>query len=183
MNNNEIQIVAFNNPYPPDFGGAIDVYYKIKALKEIGVKIHLHIYYDDRNDVSGLTHLCESIYLYKKDAKITKHFSLLPYAVSSRISNELVDNLNKSEAPILFESVRTTGVLLHNQFNQKTAVRCHNIESDYSFGLFKSERNWIKKVAFLIEGCKFQYYESVLEKVDFLFTLSFHEQSYYKKKF
>ncbi|MEI7802398.1 MAG: mannosyltransferase, partial [Bacteroidota bacterium] len=41
---NQLHIISFNVPYPPDYGGVIDVYYKIKALKEAGVKIHLHCY-------------------------------------------------------------------------------------------------------------------------------------------
>ena len=31
----ELQIVCFDNPYPPDFGGVIDVYYKIKSEKDL----------------------------------------------------------------------------------------------------------------------------------------------------
>ena len=183
MGNKEIQIVAFDNPYPPDFGGAIDVFYKIKALNELGVKIYLHIYYDVRSDVSGLEPLCETITLYKRNASIINHFSLFPYCVNTRISKVLIENLNKIKAPILFESMRTTGILKKHVFKQKTAVRCHNIEHDYSWGLFKSEGNWLKKTAFFLEGYKLKYYESILNYVDFLFTLSNHEQAYFSKNF
>ena len=34
-----LQIVIFDNPCPPDYGGVIDVFYKIKALKALGVRI------------------------------------------------------------------------------------------------------------------------------------------------
>ena len=37
-----INIVSFNVPYPPNYGGIIDVYYKIKALREIGCEVVLH---------------------------------------------------------------------------------------------------------------------------------------------
>lgn len=37
-----LNIVAFDNPYPPTYGGVIDVYYKLKSLAETGLKIHLH---------------------------------------------------------------------------------------------------------------------------------------------
>ena len=31
-------------PYPPDYGGVFDLYYKLKYLHERGVIIHLHCY-------------------------------------------------------------------------------------------------------------------------------------------
>lgn len=183
MINKEIQIVAFNNPFPPDFGGAIDLFYKIKALNELGVKIYLHIFYDVRSDTSGLIPLCETINLYKRNRAFIKHFSLLPFSVNTRLSKELINNLNKKEAPILFESLRTTGILREHVFRQKIAVRCHNIEHDYSWGLFKSERNWFKKAAFFLEGHKLKCYEPILNKVDMLLPLSNYEYSYYSKYF
>ena len=33
MNLKNINIVSFDIPYPPNYGGIIDVFYKIKALK------------------------------------------------------------------------------------------------------------------------------------------------------
>ncbi len=183
MVSKEIQIVAFNNPYPPDFGGAIDIYYKVKALSALGVKVYLHIYYDDRKDISVLDALCEKIYLYKKNTSYFKHFSLIPYAINSRFSKTIINNLEAIDAPIIFESIRTTSVLLNYKFKQKVAVRCHNIEHEYSWGLFKSEQKWFKKIAFLLEGFKLKRFESVLNNADVLFPISFHEYSYFFEKF
>ena len=42
--NKHLHIVSFDVPYPPDYGGAIDVYYKLKALHEEGIKIYLHCF-------------------------------------------------------------------------------------------------------------------------------------------
>lgn len=183
MIDKKIQIVSFNNPYPPDFGGAIDLFYKIEALNELGVKVYLHIFYDLRNDISELIPLCETINLYKRNKSFVKHLSLIPYCVNTRLSTELINNLNKNKAPILFESLRTTGVLRKHTFKQKIAVRCHNIEHDYSWGLFRSERNWLKKIAYFLEGYKLKHYESVLNKAQALITLSYYENSYYGKHF
>ncbi|NNC51086.1 MAG: hypothetical protein HKO01_11165 [Flaviramulus sp.] len=183
MHKNEIQIVTFDNPYPPDFGGAIDVFYKIKALSDLGVKIYLHIYFDDRHDISGLKPLCETINLYKREKSFTQHLSWLPYGVITRDSKNLIKNLNKSEAPILFESLRTTGILRKHAFKQKIAVRCHNLEHDYSWGLFKSEANWFKKIAFFVEGFKYKKYEAILKKAHVLFSLSYYENYYNNNNF
>lgn len=183
MPKKELQIVSFNNPNPPDYGGAIDVYYKIKALSELGVDILLHSFYDDRKDILPLKPFCKQITLYKRKKGIFKYLSIVPYSVNTRISNHLIENLNASDAPVLFESIITTGVLLKQDFKQKLAVRCHNIEHQYSRGLFKSERNLLKKIAFYIESLKLERYESILKKADVLFPLSYFEFNYFKKRF
>ncbi|APY10093.1 hypothetical protein BWZ22_02070 [Seonamhaeicola sp. S2-3] len=179
MYNKAIQIVSFNNPYPPDFGGVIDVFYKIKALNELGIKVYLHFYYHDRSDLLGLEPYCEKIFIYKKDNSILKHLSFLPFSVSSRYSQDLIENLVSIKAPILFESIRTTSILKKVKLKQKIAIRCHNIEHKYSWGLFRSEQNIIKKIAFLIESLKFKQYENILSKADYIFTISNHEYKYF----
>ena len=179
----ELQIIAFNNPYPANYGGVIDIYYKIKALSKLGVKIHLHFFTDDRHDVSGIESYCETIYSYKRQNALRFHLSKLPFCVRSRQSKRLLENVKQLNCPILFESIRTTGILNRSQFKQKVAVRCHNIEHEYSWGLYKSETNFLKKIAFAAEAFKLKRYESVLQKADCLFLLSHHDYHYYEAKF
>lgn len=183
MADKEIQIVAFNNPYPPNFGGAIDMFYKIKALHNLGIGIHLHLFYNERDDVSGLQNLCKSINTYKQNRLLVKHISFLPFSNTSRNSKLLEERLQACEAPILFESLRTLMPLKHIVFKQKVAVRCHNIEHDYSFGLFRSETNWLKKIAHLIEGKKQRRFETILNRADVLFSISNYEQSYFSENY
>jgi hypothetical protein len=40
----ELHIISFNVPYPPNYGGVMDVFFKIRALHEQGIKIHLHCF-------------------------------------------------------------------------------------------------------------------------------------------
>ena len=57
--NDSIQIVAFAVPWPPNYGGAIDIFYKIKALHEQGVKTHLHAFaYDGHVPSDELESYC-----------------------------------------------------------------------------------------------------------------------------
>lgn len=183
MATKSLQIVSFDNPFPSDYGGVIDVFYKIKALYRIGVEIHLHAFYDDRVDVSGLKSLCKSITLYKRDKSLTKHFSLKPYGVNSRVSKALVVNLNKMDCPVLFESIVSTDVLEDIETTKKISVRCHNIEHHYSLGLAKSERSFVKKLAFYIESFKLKLYQKKLQKADVLLTLSNFETDYFEANF
>lgn len=183
MQKKAIQIVTFNNPYPPNYGGAIDMYYKIKALSAQGVQISLHVFYEDRIDLGDLKLYCENIALYKRDRSVLKHLSFKPFAVTSRISKELVENLKASKVPVFFESLRTLWVLGKVDLSQKIAVRCHNIEHDYSWGLYRNETNWLKKIAYLLEGYKYKYFESILNKADILMPLSYYDFEYFKAQY
>ena len=49
MSEVHLHIISFTIPYPPNYGGAIDVFYKIKALHSAGVKVHLHCFSYDLN--------------------------------------------------------------------------------------------------------------------------------------
>ena len=183
MSKKELQIVAFNNPYPPDYGGAVDIFYKIKALSALGIKIHIHIYTDKRHDVTGLKPYCASINLYPQKRSYLRHLSLLPFSVNSRRSKSLYENIMSIKAPVLFESLRTCYLLKSKHWEIKTAVRCHNIEHDYSLGLSKSETNFFIKLAHFVEGHKQKWFEQVINNTDVIFSISQYEQSYFSNKF
>ena len=44
MENKRLHIVAFDVPFPANYGGAIDVFYKLKALHQLGIRITLHCF-------------------------------------------------------------------------------------------------------------------------------------------
>ena len=178
-----IQIVSFNNPYPPNYGGVIDVFYKIKYLHSLNIDIYLHIFYDDRFDIENLKPYCKDIYLYKRDKLIIKFISKIPFCVSSRSSNQIYNNLIKSEAPILFEGLQSTQVLINNSFKNKIIVRTHNIEHNYYFGLAKSEANIFLKAMYFIEGAKLRKFESILNKANIILPLSRGEFEYFNKNY
>ena len=62
MSEIHLQIISFNIPYPPNYGGVIDVYYKLKALHSAGVKVHLHCFEYGREIPEDLNKLCFEIY-------------------------------------------------------------------------------------------------------------------------
>jgi len=154
-----LNIVAFDNPYPPTYGGVIDVYYKLIALEKQGVKIHLH-YYSNKKDIAlELKNICEEVFIYKRETGLTKHFSKYPYIVLSRSSEELIKNLAKNNYPILFEGLHTTYPILKiNSIRKRSIIRHHNIEHDYYLGLYKSEKNILHRLYYLIESFKLKSY-------------------------
>ncbi|MEG2515024.1 MAG: glycosyltransferase family 1 protein, partial [Bacteroidaceae bacterium] len=41
---NKLHIISFQVPFPPNYGGVIDVFYKLKSLKDLGYYLILHTY-------------------------------------------------------------------------------------------------------------------------------------------
>ena len=145
-----LHIIAFDIPYPPDYGGVIDVYYKIKTLCEAGIKIHLHCFEYNRKPEKKLEELCFSVNYYPRKSGIKTHLSLKPYIVGSRISAELEKNLLKDRYPILFEGLHTCHPLKDSRFAKRYKIyRESNIEHQYYFHLFKAGKG-LKNKLFLI---------------------------------
>src|SRR5690606_416987 len=111
MKNQALHIVSFDNPYPPNYGGVIDVFYKIKALNAIGYKIHLHCFTKQiPSDCDVLQSLCSEVFFYPINQNPFFLFSSLPFSVLSRSDVKLVENILKTDAPILFDGLKTTFV-------------------------------------------------------------------------
>ena len=183
MPNNEIHIVCFDNPYPAVYGGVIDVFYKIKALHKLGVKIRLHCFVDVfPTETSMLESLTESCYFYKRNKSIFNFLSTKPFSVASRNHHTLWQNLNADKSPILFEGLQSTSVLCAKCFKDRGLfLRLHNLENNYYKGLLKSETNLFKKILYLIESYKYERYLNILAEFDYVFTLSKFETDYVNK--
>jgi len=183
MSDLHLHIVSFDIPYPANYGGVIDVYYKAKALAEKGVKVHLHCFQYGRKPSTELTDLFYEVKYYKRDISKKHLFKSIPYIVSSRISNELKANLRKDKHPILMEGLHTSSLLesktLHK--GRKMIVRPHNIEHEYYQNLAKVESDIFKKYYFYNESVKLKRYESILKKADLLLAISKNDEAYFKQ--
>ena len=177
-----LNIVCFNVPYPPDFGGAIDVFFKLKALSEAGIKIHLHVFEYGRGRPAELNKYCEMVYYYQRDRSFFKSLGITPYIVSSRKNKELIKNLNASNAPVLFEGIHTISPLKSKTFKPvSTFVRMHNLEHEYYNGLFRSEPNIGKKLFYWLESKKLKRYQKNLNSCDKVLSISPADQAYFEK--
>lgn len=182
--NKNLNIVSFDVPYPPNYGGAIDVFYKLKALNELGVTIYLHTYEYGRGIQEELEIFCEKVFYYSREKKINHLFSKTPFIVKSRANKELIKNLNNNNYPILFEGLHTTYPFLVNNFNNRiTLIRAHNIEHYYYKGLSKSEENKFKKLYFSFEAFKLIKYQNILNKANYILSISPSEQEYFSVEF
>lgn len=185
MQDKILHIVSFDNPFPPKYGGVIEVFYKIKALHEIGYKIYLHCFVNAvPSKSSELQDLCEKVYFYKNNYNPFYFFSKIPFSVISRNDKKILENLNKVEAPILFEGLKTAYFSGNKSLkNRLRILRLHNIEQDYFKGISKSEKNWFKKELYRFESRKYQNYEKAIQNFDHVISLSYFENDYTNQKF
>jgi hypothetical protein len=159
-----IHIVAFDVPYPADYGGVIDIYYRIKALYELGFKITLHCFDYGRGEQTHLSEITEKVYYYSRSKTIWNGLNKRPFIVASRRSKALLNRLLEDEFPILFEGIHTSWFLENADIQKrKTVVRTHNIEQDYYISLSKNV-GFLKSLYFKLEALKLKRYESILEK-------------------
>lgn len=179
-----LQIVAFNIPYPADYGGVIDIFYKIKALHECGVSIYLHCFEYNRPRAKELEKYCAKVYYYQRRLGIRYQFSLKPYIVITRSNNQLLSNLKQINTPIIFEGLHTCQYLDHSSIkNQLKIVRTHNIEHEYYQNLRKVEGNILRKLFFCVEACKLSNYEKILKNADQILAISPNDNLYFDRKF
>ena len=178
-----LHVIAFDVPYPANYGGVIDVFYRVKALSEAGVKVHLHCFEYGRGEQEVLNR-CHEVKYYKRDTSFAKQLSLTPFIVNSRRSEDLVQDLLKDDYPILCEGLHTTAVLLDKRLkNRKIYVRAHNVEHDYYQALGQAERWCGKKLFYLIEAWKLKRYEAVLKRADGIFAISQSDADYFSQKY
>jgi hypothetical protein len=184
----QLHIISFNYPYPPSYGGIIDVYYKIKALSDLGIKIHLHCFVDQIPDKIDpeVKEITENVFFYQKKKNPLLYFSSTPFATAIRNSETLLKNLEKNKAPILFEGLQTTHLMqLLRGNDHQLYLRYHNNETEYYKGLSASENNLFKKIIYKIESLKYKgYQKKLLSKFEAVFCLSekeYHEVESYSK--
>lgn len=169
----KLHIVSFDNPFPPNYGGVIDVYYKLQALAEAGVEITLHVFEYGREPNAHLNKWCKQIHYYARRRFVNPFIGTLPYIVTTRNDEQLLENLLVDDAPILFEGLHSCYYLNDTRLaNRKRFVRMHNIEHDYYRKLEEVETNFFKKYFFSKEAERLQRYESVLQKADIVFAIS-----------
>ncbi len=184
MSDQHLHIISFDIPYPANYGGVIDVFYKAKALTEKGVKVHLHCFEYNRKRNAELDKLFHKVHYYKRDVSKKHLFKNIPYIVSTRHSEELASNLLKDDYPILMEGLHTSGLLEDQRFkNRFKIVRTHNIEHEYYLNLAKVENDIFKKYYFYNEANKLRRYEKVLSRADLLLSISKNDERYFSSHF
>lgn len=181
-----LHVVTFQNPSPPDYGGVIDVYYKLKALHRTRVKVKLHTFvYGGRDDLAPLGSVADCVTGYKRMTGLLGLSSRMPYIVKSRRNLQLLADLMADDDPILFEGLHCCAFLDHPSLAHRLKiVRAHNVEHDYYRGLARVESNPLKKYYFNREARLLQRFEAkVMPHADLILAISPADRDYFAKAY
>ncbi len=179
-----LHIVCLDVPYPPDYGGVFDLFYKIKTLHDLAVSIHLHCFEYGRGRQRELEKYCFSVNYYsRKKYQPLSHFRL-PYIVSSRVNKDLLKNLLKDDYPVLLEGIHCTYFLFSGELKErKVFVRLHNVEYEYYNELAKSTKNIFRKIYYQQESRLLKKYEMGIANKAAFIAVSEKDKNIYEEIF
>ncbi len=179
-----LHIIALDVPYPADYGGVYDLFYKLPALQKQGVKIHLHCFYKNRSRQPELNKYCEEVFYYQRNSTHKTIVSHLPYIVSSRMNEDLQQRLLKDNYPVFMEGVHSTYITTDERFSErKKFVRIFNVEQAYYRCLYKFSGNIKNKIYYWLEAKKLLQYERMLAKnATAYWAVSHTDADYYRQK-
>ena len=177
-----LHIIALDVPYPANYGGVYDLFYKLPALQQQGVKIHLHCFYKNRTPQPELNKYCEEVFYYKRNMSRKEITSNLPYIVSSRINEELHQRLLKDDYPVLMEGVHCSYITTDKRFfNRKIFVRINNVENEYYKKLFNFSNNLKTKFYYWLEAKKLSKYENIMaQNATAYWAVAYTDVDYYR---
>ncbi|MEN8956759.1 MAG: hypothetical protein ABF258_01945, partial [Flavobacteriales bacterium] len=179
-----INIISFDVPFPANYGGVIDVFYKLQTFHKMGVKVHLHCFEYGRGEQSELEKYCESVCYYKRKDHWINLLSSTPFIVKTRVSRKLEKNLLSNDYPILFEGLHTCFLLNNPNFKNRIKLyRESNIEHRYYNHLAKSEKSFKKKLFLLWEARKLKKFESIVNYAQHSFMVSQTDFHYFEMKY
>src|SRR3954454_11367807 len=162
-----------------------DLFYKLPALQQAGISIHLHCFTYNRSPQKELEKYCASVHYYPRHTGIKGLSLTLPYIVSSRSNKALLQTLLQDEYPILMEGVHCTYPLLDKRFSKrKMFVRLHNVEYQYYYHLYKSTTAFFKKAYYLAESFLLKRYERrIASKAATFWAVSYKDADIYREVF
>ena len=158
-----LHIVCLDVPYPVDYGGVFDLFYKIKALSEAGVKIHLHCFEYGRGQQPVLNQYCEEVHYYERVTPLKSLATSVPYIVASRANDALLKRLKQDDYPVLMEGMHCTYFAYSGDLPaNRCFVRLHNVEYEYYRQLSETSGSMFKKLFFKRESALLKKYEAAM---------------------
>ncbi len=169
MADKHLHIVCYDVPYPVDYGGVFDLYYKIKTLSEAGVKIHLHCFEYGRGRQPELEKYCVEVNYYERLSAFKSISTTLPYIVCSRANVQLLANLKMDNYPILMEGMHCTYFVHSGDLpRERCFVRLPNVEYNYYSKLAETTSSLPKKLYYQRESkLLYNYEKGLADKADF----------------
>jgi hypothetical protein len=184
MEERHLHMICMDVPFPPDYGGVFDLFYKIKALHQLGIQIHLHCFEYGRGKQSELEKYCSSVAYYQRREGHKGVSHKLPYIVCSRSDESLLARLLQDDHPVLAEGIHCSYLLNDERFaGRKIFLRIHNVEYLYYRQLFVTATSIWKKIYYLRESIILKKYERQVADKASLIAVSRKDALFYKEQF
>lgn len=179
MSGHDLHIVSFAVPLPARYGGAIDVWHRLRALHASGIRIRLHCFiYDSFQPQAQLHEVAAQVYYYPRVIWPAMFEAGQPYIVTSRKSPELLKRLSQDHVPILFEGIHTTGFAgeLHDRIQ---LLRSHNVEHEY-YNELADRTKGMRSLMYRRESvCLSDYEKAIAGHFDAVLAISPQDQKWY----
>jgi hypothetical protein len=176
-----IHIVSLVLPWPTNYSGAVDIFYRIQALHQQGAQVHLHCLCEPVPIPPQIAEICASVTCYPtKFNWQTLSFSL-PYTVRLRASAALTKRLLQDEYPIIFEGINACHFLYFNNCaNRNIYIRLHAVKHvDYA-KLAKRETNIVKRLYYKFESGSYIRFKQKIAHKTIILSLNNNDVEVYK---
>ncbi len=167
-----VLIIAPDVPYPDDYGGAKDVWQRLRVLDQHGHALSLLATFKDERrraafEASPESKTFREIALFRS-SPWRGLASVYPYTVGSRrFTAAQVEQVAARFGQAAFDAIEIEGLQALGTFltvrgrlrYRKALVRSLNRESGYLFNLARSEANPLKRAFLRYDACKFYLFE------------------------
>lgn len=164
-----LQLVLFDLPLAPLYGGTAEVDLKIRTLLDLGMELHIHAWVSpvlDRQLRQGLVPLPDwharvaSLQWYPRPHTLAAWFSFRPHAVATRQGVRIDEALSQGPKDVLLEGWQCSACLVSpNLQSHRLWVRAHNRESSYYALQAQATNNLFKKIYYNIESIRWRRWE------------------------
>ncbi len=172
----KIAVVSGFIPTPPIFGGAIDVWERIKGLTSLGHEVDLVVtdkVNPTQKQIDEVNLHIRHFFFTRRENHLQQLFSNLPLQFLSRKGLAFID-INQTYDLVILESEFCWPITLNKSISyKKIVVRVHNIESHYFKMLGKSSSSLKEKIYYKMETSKIKRLSAkVFDKADKLWFIS-----------
>jgi hypothetical protein len=166
MNNFPLRLtlLCHDIPYPPNHGGRVDMWTRLKALHSEGVQIQVICWTSQEttdNQITTLKNYCNELSVFQRNMNSVLNLitnSQYPIGVATHIVNNKIflDQLRKikffNPNALILDGIHGAILALDiaNQLKLPIIYRSHNIEYQHMSDQVKSSSSWIKKLRYLI---------------------------------
>lgn len=166
----KILIIGNDFPYPPNHGGRVDIFERIKVLKELNFEIYLISTVKNlpsADEILYMNNLIKENFIIHRKQSILALLSLNPYQVVSRDNSDdiysIIHKIKDIELDICIieghYGLKIFKNIIENCTVKKSYLRVHNDEKKYFKELAKSTNNIFKKIFYYTESFKFTLFE------------------------